>query len=1040
MPPTLVTPRYVLLILTLCGLSLLSLIAFSFLEQLDGPDSARCRSVYMSPAYARVHGFDESHTRFASKYSLYLYREQGRDTLPNNDGPSLRLTGTPVLFIPGNAGSYKQVRSLASQSANSYYTELEKFKELNPNVNSLDFFAADFNEDFTAFHGRTMLDQAEYLNDAIGFILSLYRHNPTPARSVILVGHSMGGIVARVMLSLPNYVEDSVNTIVTLAAPHVAAPATFDAELLHVFAATDDFWRHGFVSPDSDDSGFSKIARRRLENVSLVSITGGLLDNMLPADYTSLTGLVPETNGFTIATTGIPGVWTPIDHLAIVWCDQLRKVIAGSLLQLVDKTSVSQTYPLQKRMEILRKNLFTGFEADATQDFDSYKAGTGKLDLPYKLKIDMKQFKDTSRQRSLQLPNSKLKRDLLSSPDMHLFYIPKDGLKFKFNFLSSLKPVDISRLGEGIASPSILLCRTLNPDGRSFKQEFDYTTGATSKAVQLECIDIHRDAHAIPRSYNDSISSSESSLGGEKQPFYSIQLDSRVLSMFDAVVIAESPVPVESPEFVLADLELTQSTDLVLGDYSLWTLLSRGYDITLPAHRPLSISIKIPSAWSSLLAYNFDIRYQQSQMERFSPLISQRIRDETKWHINLHQDKSITALIQGVSPYCPFTRDDTSSLELQLFSDSLASDQIMDIYLTVNWFKSLKLLVLKYRLSVFNFPVFITTLVFFLQFRKYIKEDVFPSFGEGLLMLCDPHMLFPLAFALSVLSSFASHRFFQRLLSYIDPVDFGNKTLMHEIAKSDVFVNLYFLGLEEKALWFFGPVVLVISLSLVCAFYNLLEILLWMIVMAMRKLHFPFALKPGMPGNYNKRRALGTALILALVPLYIPYQFPYVVSCLVQCTVVIRAFLASSGQRHVSVENFRNFNFSLLVLMLWILPVNIPVLIVWIHNFSLRWATPFSSHHNFLAIISIVFLVQNNVAGNIIPRPTSAVTVFVTKFVIIYFSLCSLIYGTRHLFWLHYLFNFLCAWLLCLLLEDVWKKQLKNVTTFKKDDTPSKLN
>ncbi len=30
------------------------------------------------------------------------------------------LTGVPILFIPGNSGSYKQVRSIASESARFY--------------------------------------------------------------------------------------------------------------------------------------------------------------------------------------------------------------------------------------------------------------------------------------------------------------------------------------------------------------------------------------------------------------------------------------------------------------------------------------------------------------------------------------------------------------------------------------------------------------------------------------------------------------------------------------------------------------------------------------------------------------------------------------------------------------------------------------------------------------------------------------------------------------------------------------------------------
>ncbi|GME81452.1 unnamed protein product [Ambrosiozyma monospora] len=223
----------ILLVLSVCGLSLLGLIAFSFMTPTEGADLSTCRGVYMSPAYARVHGFDETHTRFASKYSLYLYKEQGKEAIPN-DSHALKLTGAPVLFIPGNAGSFKQVRSIASAAANWFHDNGGYIEYLNPNANNLDFFSADFNEDFTAFHGRTMLDQAEYLNEAIAFILSLYSQNEIPVTSVILVGHSMGGMVSRVMLSLPNYVEGSVNTILTLAAPHAAAPATFDGDILSV--------------------------------------------------------------------------------------------------------------------------------------------------------------------------------------------------------------------------------------------------------------------------------------------------------------------------------------------------------------------------------------------------------------------------------------------------------------------------------------------------------------------------------------------------------------------------------------------------------------------------------------------------------------------------------------------------------------------------------------------------------------------------------------------------------------------------------------
>lgn len=42
-------------------------------------DPKGCRMSYMRPSYAKLRDFDTEHTRFASKYSLYLYREEGLD-------------------------------------------------------------------------------------------------------------------------------------------------------------------------------------------------------------------------------------------------------------------------------------------------------------------------------------------------------------------------------------------------------------------------------------------------------------------------------------------------------------------------------------------------------------------------------------------------------------------------------------------------------------------------------------------------------------------------------------------------------------------------------------------------------------------------------------------------------------------------------------------------------------------------------------------------------------------------------------------------
>ena len=42
-------------------------------------DPKGCNMSYMSPIFVKMSDFDTEHTRFASKYSLYLYREEGID-------------------------------------------------------------------------------------------------------------------------------------------------------------------------------------------------------------------------------------------------------------------------------------------------------------------------------------------------------------------------------------------------------------------------------------------------------------------------------------------------------------------------------------------------------------------------------------------------------------------------------------------------------------------------------------------------------------------------------------------------------------------------------------------------------------------------------------------------------------------------------------------------------------------------------------------------------------------------------------------------
>jgi pimeloyl-ACP methyl ester carboxylesterase len=224
---------------------------------------------------------------------------------------------------------------------------------------------ADFNEDMAAFHGQTLLDQAEYVNDALAYIISLYHDPRRPRRqpnlpdptSVILIGHSMGGIVARTVLTMANYQANTVNTIITMSTPHARPPVSFDSDLVHTYQQINSYWREAYSQKWANNNP--------LWHVTLVSIAGGGGDTIVPSDYTSLSSLVPETHGFTVFTTTIPTVWTGMDHLSIAWCDSFRKVVVRSLFDVIDVRRPTQTRQRAERMSIFKKWFLTSMEPDS---------------------------------------------------------------------------------------------------------------------------------------------------------------------------------------------------------------------------------------------------------------------------------------------------------------------------------------------------------------------------------------------------------------------------------------------------------------------------------------------------------------------------------------------------------------------------------------------------------------------------------------------------------------------------------------------------
>ena len=164
----------------------------------------------------------------------------------------------------------------------------------------------EYNEDLSAFHGPTLDVERDYAASAISYILSLYPRGT----SVIVMGHSMGGIVATSLLPSPN-----ISAVITMSTPHQIPPARFDRRI----AAIYDRNKVTLATADTP----------------ILSLCGGAADLMVPSESCILSK-VTSRNAYrqTVFTSALEGCWTGVGHQVMVWCHQVRWRIARAALEL----------------------------------------------------------------------------------------------------------------------------------------------------------------------------------------------------------------------------------------------------------------------------------------------------------------------------------------------------------------------------------------------------------------------------------------------------------------------------------------------------------------------------------------------------------------------------------------------------------------------------------------------------------------------------------------------------------------------------------
>jgi len=407
----------------------------------------------------------------------------------------------------------------------------------------------------------------------------------------------------------------------------------------------------------------------------------------------------------------------------------------------------------------------------------------------------------------------------------------------------------------------------------------------------------------------------------------------------------------------------------------------------LPAERPLLTEIQVPALESSLLSYKLAISFNGCGNSKtlFRPLVRQYITDvyESKFFVNV-QDADVN--IHGVAPYMPEsmrTKDGVHGMSFQLWSDPTCK-QPMHVSLALDISGSFGKLWMRYRTLFATFPLFIVSLVIARQFKVYDETAVFMSFAEAMnqcLRREIPALIIALILPTLYLSNKASLRAESQQSTWADHHR-GNATE----SLSDYTLNNLLLGSPDPFFWFLMPMFGIISTGLCIAINYFVLAVTYLLAFPVSYLRL-LSKTPSFTITSTRQRIVTTSILLGLVATVLPYQFAYLVLCIVQIVTAIRAlgvaresvsFQTYNLENKTNVHqhsdymyNFYNYSHSILILMLWILPINLPVLVVWIRNLALHWLTPFSSHHNILSIVPFILLVETGATGKMVPPMNS---------------------------------------------------------------------
>ncbi|KAJ2229258.1 GPI inositol deacylase, partial [Coemansia sp. RSA 485] len=1040
------------------------------------PDIPSCVMSYSRPRFLEQTLFDKAWTRFSAKYKLYLYREGGYDVF---DEP-YRI---PVLFVPGNAGSPKQARSIASATTSAFVDLMGKDPSaVDRGQIGFDFFTVGLNEEFTALHGYSILEQADFVNDAIRYILSLYpktrlRHKlstngteyalPT---SVIVIGHSMGGVVARTAFTLPNHIVGSIQAIFTLATPHNNPTASLEYYVDKVYTSINSFWRHGFHHGTLDD-------------VSLVSIAGGNLDSMINSDYTYVGNLAPEKNSLSVLSSGIDNVWLSLDHQSILWCAQMVRQFSNMMLHIMDARTPSQLLPLDRRMDAMRQHLYSRLDSESVYAKSAF--------IPRKTESDLYRYTQFYNEGAVRvsIPDKSIAE--LASPDekalqdrsLHLVSIdqaknkgPSSGMQIIYGLWKRKRDQPNSDL---IGDPGIQIFGC-NP--------IDAKAAATDDLPDVACKSIY-----VPEPASLPLKSTGGAPRMDVPLLKYAELPADQLKKFKYVG-AELPVgDIGRSGFFHAQLVENLSDVLVYspGYHSLlWS-----YGIHVPEQSGGKVSprtrIRLDVPENPFFVFQAKLTMRPARMAklgkpRFGTVVRQsdgrRMFESKFWY----DQSAMDIAIHGRGAYLPSddfvnagesSGMDTSSVWEGMFLDVWIDTDYysgFDISLSINWYSSLNRMVKRYDMALLALSFIWACLVLLDQLRAWnndisrsepstgaVGRPTFPSCLGSIEHLIRNGTL------VTMLIVAALTPVLQTLVAGLMRNTWAPATLA---AWNNLFMGVRGSGLSLCLL----PVFLVLlSLGFVAfeavvltAVCSLISWIVVKVAMCLRS-NKPadesseIALMHQQFQNYQQqqqqqqqfsliknpaitRPLIATVAFIVFVGTFVPYQFAFLVIYFAQLITSMRTMVHAhhaaskallAGSAHPKalaassvLKNRANYQLALLLFWTSSLPYCAPELLVWVRNLSVMWFEDAPSDHN-LVNMAGYFALRMLASYHIVPRLDSRrLALFgcrdsrwIRTVTYAFFGLAvaaAWVYSVRRPYMLYSIANGISAWLAMIQLAD----------------------